>query len=173
VHRQQEDQAWRAERNRLRSAITETVVTTTWYAILIVTDNCTRHCYDLPLLVDGANVTSDQVVAALQPHLPSAVEFVISDRGVHFTAKAFQAFTQQEGFVHVPTSRRRPQTNGIAERMVRTLKEWLRQQTWQTSGELDGLLSTFVGNYNDRPHQGLARPGLSPNEYAQRLLHAG
>ena len=55
--------------------------------------------------------------------------------------------------------------------MVRTLKEWLRQQTWQTAADLDALLHHFVGDYNDRPHQGLAMPGLSPNEYAQRLLH--
>ena len=104
--------------------------------------------------------------------LPDGVGFVVSDRGVHFTAHAFRTFTQQQGFMHGPISRRRPQTNGIAERMVRTLKEWLRQQTWQTSTDLEGLLSTFVGDYNDRPHQGLALRGLSPNEYAQRLLGA-
>ena len=172
ARREQDDHGWRTEQRRLRSAITATVVTTAWHAILIITDTCTRHCDGLPLLVEGPSVTSDQVVAALQPHLPSAVAFVVSDRGVHVTAHAFRAFAQQQGFVHGPISRRRPQTNGIAERMVRTVKEWLRQQTWQTSGELDGLLSTFVGDYNDRPHQGLALCGLSPNEYAQRLLGA-
>ncbi|WP_420828964.1 integrase core domain-containing protein [Herpetosiphon giganteus] len=56
--------------------------------------------------------------------------------------------------LHVPISRRRPQTNGIAERMVRTLKEWLRGETWKTAGELDDLLGMFVADYNDRPHQG-------------------
>ena len=172
AQREQDDQAWRTEQRRLRSAITETVVTTAWYAILLITDTCTRACYGLPLLVDGANVTSDQVVAALRPQLPDEVGFVVSDRGVHFTAHAFRTFTQQQGFMHGPISRRRPQTNGIAERMVRTLKDWLRQQTWQTSGDLKGLLSAFTEEYNDRPHQGLAQPGLSPNEYAQRLLRA-
>ena len=172
ARREQDDHGWRTEQRRLRSAITETVVTRAWHAILIITDNCTRHCYGLPLLVDGPNVTSDQVVAALGPQLPSVVAFVVSDRGVHVTAHAFRVFAQQQGFVHVPISRRRPQTNGIAERMVRTLKEWLRQQTWQTSGDLKGLLGTFVVDYNDRPHQGLAQPGLSPNEYAKRLLDA-
>ena len=38
--------------------------------------------------------------------------------------------------------------------------------------DLEGLLSAFTEEYNDRPHQGLAQPGLSPNEYAQRLLRA-
>lgn len=173
AQREQEDQVWRTEQRRLRNAITETIVTTAWHAILLITDNCTRSCYGLPLLVDGPNVTSDQVVAALRPQLPDGVGFVVSDRGVHFTAHAFRAFTRQQGFVHVPISRRRPQTNGIAERMVRTLKEWLRQQTWQTADDLDTLLCRFVVDYNDRPHQGLTIPGLSPNEYARRLLHAG
>ena len=172
ARREQDDHAWRTEQRRLRDTITEAVVTTAWHAILLITDNCTRACYGLPLLVDGPNVTSDQVVAALRPQLPDGVEFVVSDRGVHFTAHAFRAFTQQQGCVHVPISRRRPQTNGIAERMVRTLKEWLRQQTWQTPTDLEGLLSAFTAEYNDRPHQGLAQPGLSPNEYAQRLLRA-
>ncbi len=39
AQRQQDDQAWRAERNRLRSALTATVVTRAWHAILIITDN--------------------------------------------------------------------------------------------------------------------------------------
>ncbi|WP_164689770.1 integrase core domain-containing protein [Herpetosiphon llansteffanensis] len=168
--RTQEDQVWQAEQRRLRDAIQKTVVTTTWYAILLITDNCTRVCYGLPLLCDGPNVTSDQVVAALQDQLPASVAFVISDRGVHFTAHAFRAFTRTQGFLHVPISRRRPQTNGIAERMVRTLKEWLREQTWQSAAELDTLLGAFVVDYNDRPHQGRGLDGLSPAVYTQRLL---
>jgi len=56
--------------------------------------------------------------------------------------------------------------------MVRTLKEWLRQQTWQTPLDLEGLLSAFTEEYTDRPHQGLAQPGLSPNAYAHRLVRA-
>lgn len=169
AQRQQDDQAWRAERIRLRSALTELVVTTAWHAILIMTDNGTRQCYNLPLFVEGPMVTSDQVIAALQQDLPSAVEFVISDRGTHFTAHGFRVFAQQHGFLHGLISRRRPQTNGIAERMVRTLKGWLRQKTWQTLGDLEGLLATFLADYTDRPHQGLPLPGLSPNEYAHRL----
>lgn len=53
AQRQQDDQAWRAERIRLRSALTELVVTTAWHAILIMTDNGTRQCYNLPLFVEG------------------------------------------------------------------------------------------------------------------------
>ena len=35
--------------------------------------------------------------------------------------------------------------------------------------QLAALLGQFRAEYNDRPHQGLGLPGLSPNEYADRL----
>ena len=59
--------------------------------------------------------------------------------------------------------------NGIAERFVRTLKEWLATQSWKNDRELLALLTQFRSEYNDRPHQGLAIPGLSPNEFANRI----
>ena len=60
-------------------------------------------------------------------------------------------------------------SNGIAERFVRTLKEWLRDKSWQSPEELAELLKQFRLEYNDRPHQGIPIAGLSPNEYASRL----
>jgi hypothetical protein len=60
-------------------------------------------------------------------------------------------------------------SNGIAERFVRTLKEWLAGQTWDTTDALAALLAQFRAQYNDRPHQGLGIPGLSPTEFAHRI----
>ena len=74
-----------------------------------------------------------------------------------------------EEFIHVLIARHRPQSNGIAVRFVRTLKEWLANKAWQNDLELAALLQQFLDEYNDRPHQGLAIPGLSPNEFAKRI----
>jgi transposase InsO family protein len=74
-----------------------------------------------------------------------------------------------EEFIHVLIARHRPQSNGIAERFVRTLKEWLADKSWKTDDELTALIAHFIDHYNDRPHQGLAIPGLSPNEFANRI----
>ncbi len=109
------------------------------------------------------------VVEALRALLPPELLFLISDRGVHFTAGVFQELMRSEEFIHVLIARHRPQSNGIAERFVRSLKEWLRNKSWDDDEELALLLTQFLNEYNDRPHQGLPIPGLSPNEFANRI----
>ena len=167
--RQQEDKQWRSNRNTLREQMTLLPMVTDWIAVLVVTDNCTRQCLGLPLFVAGAHVTSEMVVLALQTLLPADLQFLISDRGIHFTADAFQRLAKESEFVHVVVARHRPQSNGIAERFVRTLKEWLADKAWQSDQELLEFLQMFLLEYNDRPHQGLPLPGLSPNEFAKRI----
>lgn len=167
--RRAEDQAWREQRASLRERWAQVPLVAAWLAVLVVTDNCSRQCLGLPVFALGPHVTAELVVAALRALLPPELQFLLSDRGTHFTAKVFQAFAQQEGFIHVLIARHRPQSNGIAERLVRTFKEWLRDKTWQDDQELVALAAQFLAEYNDRPHQGLPIPGLSPNEFAQRI----
>jgi transposase InsO family protein len=168
-NRKQQDQTWRAKRLSIRERWAQLPLVTAWIAILVMTDNCTRQCLGLPLFVTGPNVTSEMIVQALRVLLPSELLFLITDRGTHFTANAFQALVRREEFVHVLIARHRPQSNGIAERFVRTLKEWLRSKSWQNDQELAALLHQFKTEYDDRPHQGLPIPGLSPNEFAKRI----
>jgi transposase InsO family protein len=80
-----------------------------------------------------------------------------------------QELARSESFVHVVIARHRPQSNGIAERFVRTLKEWMAARSWTDDQELFKFLVDFRTEYNDRPHQGLAIPGLSPNEFSRRI----
>jgi transposase InsO family protein len=166
--RQAEDEQWRQRRRQLRELLSALPLVTMWIAILVITDNCTRQCLGLPLFVTGPQVTAELIVAALKVLLPPELQFLISDRGTHFTANAFRILMRDEEFIHVLIARHRPQSNGIAERFVRTLKEWLATQSWQNDLELEILLAQFITEYNDRPHQGLAMPGLSPNEFANR-----
>lgn len=169
AQRQRENEYWRQNRQEIMEQLQRTRVVTTWIAILVITDNCTRQCLGLPLFIAGSHVTAEMVVNALCELLPSELQFLISDRGVHFTAQVFQQLAQDEDFIHVLIARHRPQSNGIAERFVRTLKEWLKPKSWQTHEELSMLLDAFWHEYNDRPHQGLPISSLSPNEFANRL----
>lgn len=167
--RQQEDEQWRLNRKSLREQMTMLPMVTAWIAILLVTDNCTRQCLGLPLFMAGSHVTAEMVVAALRTLLPANLQFLISDRGIHFSADVFQQLAKEANFVHVVIARHRPQSNGIAERFVRSLKEWLADKDWQSDKGLSEFLHLFLLEYNDRPHQGLPIPGLSPKEYANRV----
>ena len=169
ARREQENAEWRQKRNHIRERLSQLPIITAWIAILVITDNCTRQCLGLPLFVVGPKVTAEMVVEALRVLLPPELQFLISDRGTHFTAQVFQNLAHSVEFIHVLIARHRPQSNGIAERFVRTLKEWLRDKTWTNDEELAALIEQFIANYNDRPHQGLPIPGLSPNEFANRV----
>lgn len=167
--RKSQDAAWRQERQAIRRELAVLPVVIVWLAILVIVDNATRQCLGLPLFVAGPHVTAALVTEALRELLPPELRYLIADGGVHFTAKEMQALAQGRGFVRVPLPRHRPCTNGIAERFVRRLKEWLEDKTWCTAAELRALLARFLQEYNNSPHQGRELQGLSPNEYAHRL----
>jgi transposase InsO family protein len=135
----------------------------------IVPDHGTRQGLGLPLFAVGPTVTAQAVLAALRVLLPADLPFLISDRGTHCTATPFADFAQEEDFVHVLIARHRPESNGIAERCVRTLKEGRAAHAWRDDDGLARLLEQFRTQYHDRPHQGLALPGLSPKEFAARF----
>jgi transposase InsO family protein len=168
ARRRQEDAAWQAALEQFQAAPPQ-AAKPPWIAILVVTDNCTRQCLGLPLFTAGPKVTAEVVIAALRALLPDQLQFLIADRGTHFTAQQFAQFAQEEDFVQVLIARHRPASNGIAERFVRTLKEWLADHAWSGAEALETWLEQFRVAYNDRPHQGLALPGLSPNEFAARF----
>jgi transposase InsO family protein len=169
LERQQENEAWHQRNRALKGDPTAAAASRVWIAILVVVDNCTRQCLSLPLFRTGPKLTSQELVTALRAVLPEELAFLITDQGTHFRSKTFAELAQEAGFIHVPVYRHRPQSNGIAERFVLTLKNWLRSKAWESADELEALLPSFTAEYNDRPHQGLAIPGLSPNEYASRI----
>lgn len=165
----QENQAWH-ERNRQRQAErSDDLPTRTWIATLVVTDNCTRQCLGLPVFRTGSKVTAQEVTQALRVTLPTELQFLISDQGSHFRTNRMAQLAQANDFTHVLIYRHRPESNGIAERFVLTFKTWLRSCSWQSVEQLEEWIRCFQCEYNDRPHQGLGIPGLSPNEFAKRI----
>lgn len=166
--RQQQDVEWRAKRQQIRERANAGQGVQAWFALLVIIDNCTRQCLALPLFVKGARVKADTVAQALDVVFPPQLKYLISDQGSQFRTAAFAKLVERKGVIWVPVYRHRAQSNGIAERFVRTLKEWLADKAWHSRQELEAWLSIFMPHYNDRPHQGLPIPGLSPNEFAKR-----
>ena len=172
AQRSRQDAEWRQARQEILSqlaALAALPLVTAWLAILVVVDNGTRRCLRLPVFVTGVHVTAAEIVTQLRQYWPPEIQFVISDNGAQFIADAFAQFARDMEFLHVRIAPQRPQTNGVAERFVRTFKEWLAWHTWQSPAELTALLAEFIVYYNDRPHQGVELAGLSPNEFARRL----
>ena len=121
---------------------------------MVITDNCTHECLRLPLFIAGAKVTVEAIVDALWQLLPAELQFLISDRGLQFRAKVFELLAESQPFVHVLIARYRPQSNGIAERFVRTFKQWLADKHWQDEQQLHQCLLQFLTFDNERPYQG-------------------
>jgi transposase InsO family protein len=169
AQRRADDARWWEERQAVRPRADTVGPAMAWIAILVIVDNCTRRCVGVPLFTLGVHVTADLVVAALRALLPRELAYLIADGGTHFAGTALAELTRAHGFVRVPLAIHRPQSNGIAERFVETLKSWLARQPWETPEELSPLLAAFLAYYNDRPHQGAELAGLSPNEYAARM----
>jgi hypothetical protein len=167
--RKPENAAWHQRNGLIKEAPSALSRGRAWIAILVVTDNCTRQCLGLPIFRTGAKVTAQEVISALRSVLPARLQFLISDQGKDFRNQLMAQLAWEEEFFHVLIYRHRPQSNGIAERFVLTLKDWLRSRSWQGADELEDLVQRFQPEYNNRPHQGLAIPGLSPNELALRI----
>lgn len=86
------------------------------------------------------------------------VERVLTDNGTAYRSRAFIAACDERGIGRRRTRPYRPQTNGKAERFIRTLlAEWAYARPFMTSAERQADLTEFLDFYNRaRPHWSLA-----------------
>ena len=96
------------------------------------------------------------------------VERVLTDNGGAYRSRAYAAATEQLGAKHKRTRPYRPQTNGKAERLIKTLlDEWAYARPYRSNAERLSALPGWVHFYNHgRPHTAIA--GLTPY---QALVH--
>ncbi|XP_062714152.1 uncharacterized protein K02A2.6-like [Aedes albopictus] len=88
-------------------------------------------------------------------------ETIVSDNGPQFAGHEFRTFCQSLGIQHLRTAPYHPQSNGLAERFVDTVKRSLRKI--RSGGEsLDSALQTFLQVYRTTPTSDL--DGKSPAE---------
>ena len=80
----------------------------------------------------------------------------------------YKLFLQLEGIAHKRTRVRRPQSNGIIERLHRTLLDEHfrvegRRTRFETIEEMQPVLDAYLVSYNaKRPHQGRGMNGRTP-----------
>ena len=87
------------------------------------------------------------------------VERVLTDNGSCYKPWKFRDACREFGIKHKRTRPYRPQTNGKAERFIRTaLKEWAYAQTYTHSWKRTAYLPVWTHRYNFlRPHTALGR----------------
>ena len=84
------------------------------------------------------------------------IKRVMTDNGVGYRSHLFATTLQQIGARHVRTRPYTPQTNGKAERFIKTLQEkWAYGVPYKTSEQRNAALPRWLDIYNgQRPHRG-------------------
>lgn len=127
--------------------------------------------YPNKLPVTAVQLLDAEVLPTFEAH-GATIAAVLSDNGREFCGRPdrhpYELFLQLEGIAHQTTRVRRPQSNGIVERLHRTLlDEHFRvegRRTWfETLDEMQAVLDTYLDGYNHRrPHQGRGMHGRTP-----------
>lgn len=102
--------------------------------LLTCIDRATRWCEAIPLI----NTTASSVAAAFVSGWISRFGVplqVVTDRGSQFESELFSLVSAILGFHHIRTTSYHPQSNGMIERLHRTLKTAImaREQNWFTT----------------------------------------
>ena len=82
-------------------------------------------------VVKLSTTTSSSVISRLKPMFArfSIPAVLVTDNGAQFASKEMVEFSETYGFRHVTTSSYYPQANGLAKRMVRTVKGLLEHSS--------------------------------------------
>lgn len=100
--------------------------------------------------------------------LPFPIECMYSDNGKEFKG-AFKELCIHYKIPQQFTRPYRPQTNGKAERVIKTLKSILQKHHFISREERRRILYAIVRHYNHiRPHQSLG--GIAPLKYLQNYI---
>ncbi|KER24566.1 hypothetical protein T265_07798 [Opisthorchis viverrini] len=86
---------------------------------------------------------------------------LVTDNGSHFTAKSLEYWLKGLGCRHLFTAPRHPQSNGLAENFVRTLKSAINSISPVTFHDLDRGIDNFLMQYRNAAH---SITGKSPAE---------
>lgn len=127
--------------------------------------------YPSKLPVTAVHLMNGDVIPTFERHA-AKIDTVLSDNGREFCGRPdqhpYELFLQLEEIEHRTTRIKRPQSNGIVERLHRTLlDEHFRvegRRTWfETIDEMQAVLDTYMEGYNRRrPHQGRGMNGRTP-----------
>jgi transposase InsO family protein len=126
----------------------------------VVIDDRSRVAFVVPVPDEGpASAARALELAATEfARLGVRIERVLTDNGGPYRSHAYAATLAGLGARHKRTRPYRPQTNGKAERFIKTLLgEWAYARPYHTNAERLAALADWVDSYNhERTHTALA-----------------
>ena len=146
---------------RLTDAAGKRRQTVGWEYVHIAIDDCTRLAYAEVLSDEKAPTAIGFLRRALEHfgRYGLRVERLLTDNGSPYRSAAHAIACRTLGVRHLRTRPYRPQTNGKAERFIRTLLAgWAYGAIYRTSSERTAALDGWIWHYNHhRRHSALGR----------------
>lgn len=129
--------------------------------------------YSSKYAITSADILNDRVIPFFDQHQIPVLR-MLTDRGSEFNGRAdnheYELYLQIENIDHSKTKVRHPQTNGICERLHRTMQDefyaiTFRKHLYQSLEMLQKDLDEWIEYYNhQRPHSGRYCYGKTPME---------
>ncbi|WP_143305730.1 IS481 family transposase [Chitinophaga vietnamensis] len=129
--------------------------------------------YDRKNAITAADILNDRVLPFFEEHQVPMLR-ILTDRGSEFKGKYehhdYELYLTIEEIEHTKTQVRSPQSNGICERLNRTIKEEFytvafRKKLYTSMEQLQQDLDKWIEYYNNqRPHSGKYCFGKTPME---------
>lgn len=123
--------------------------------------------------ITSADILNDRVLPFFEVQEIPLLR-ILTDRGTEFKGKLehheYELYLQIEGIDHSKTQVRRPQSNGICERLHRTMQEEFyavafRKKMYTRLDDMQNDLDVWMNYYNNqRPHSGRYCFGKTPME---------
>ena len=130
-----------------------------WEYVHVAIDDCTRYSYAEVLAREDGPTTAGFVVRALARFARRGVRVrrILTDNGKAYLGRHVQCVLRLARIRHLRTRPYRPQTNGKAERFIRTLlHEWAYAQAYSRSANRAAALPAYLTYYNtERRHTAL------------------
>ena len=128
-----------------------------WECVHVCVDDATRLAYVEVLPDEKASTAIGFLKRAISFYRSHgiAVERLMTDNGSAYRSAARALACRARGIKHLRTRPYRPQTNGKAERFIRTmLREWAYAAVYGSSPDRAAALSGWVERYNFRRRHG-------------------
>ena len=130
-----------------------------WEYAHVAVDDHSRVAYAEVLATEDRNTCTDFLQRAVEFFAAHGVTIrrVMTDNGPGYISNRFNELCDELGIRHIYTKPYTPQTNGKAERFIRTLKEqWAYGACYNTSAHRARALPSWINRYNrHRPHAGI------------------